>query len=501
MSRLTPQQRWKLFALKNAQTDELIKEAIRQRWSLPNWDISFPWWREPSRVRILMYAEGRITFKDGPFRGMRYVTTLLRSRPYFFVDFEITTAHRTSPNAGACIPGRRQLDDPELEILKRFDQIWFFGFSERSSLTVAERDLLNTFMCAPYYGGVLVTGDHRDRGKSIAGNIPRARKMRSYPSPDALERVWNNSLVEGTDPNCVFDPNDQSDDVPQIMRLELFPTPSLPRSKPLYRPHPVLCSQQGPIDVLPDHQHEGEAVAPTITSGDKEWPEKNGHQERPVIIARGKTKEPNSGDREFGVLSAYDGHNVGVGRIVADSSWHHWFDANITGIEESDFYHGFGASPEGRKALKKIDAFFLNCGAWLAPPTKQNEMRHAAWWSILWTGEITELSPDLPLRQLGKQAVSALKLYASDCAASDWIFGIPTVKQWLSKTDFGQTSKHLTELNVSLEQYLAGGILKSLLTEIGPFNDEIEFPFEAPADGVLESLIERGIDEALSSIK
>jgi hypothetical protein len=499
MSRLTTQQRWKLWALENAKTDELIKSSIRSRWTLPNWDITFPWWREPATVRILFYADGRITFENGLFRGMSYVKTLLQSRPYFYVDFEITTAHRNGGRTGASIPGPIKLDDPKLDILNKFDEIWFFGFSENPRLTEGELGLLDTFMKSPYFGGVLVTGDHANRGKGIAGNIPRAGKMRRYPAPRAQRPIWNNSLVEGSDPNRTFDPQDQSDDVPQIIDYKLFPVMSLPGFKPVYRPHPVLCGPSGPIDVLPDHQHEGEAIAPA--DSDDEWPTKEGYREYPLVIAEARTKEPGSGNREFGILSAYNGHNVDVGRIVADASWHHWLNVNLTGIPGSEFYRGFDASPDGRKALKKIDSFFLNCGAWLAPPALQREMRISAWWSILWTDQIAELSPDDSLMDLGEQALAALSAYASVCAASDWVFGSVSSTDQLGKSKLVQVSESFSELNISLEQYLAGSILKVLMDQLGPSNQKLEFPVEPPSDKRLEDFINDGVLQALLGVE
>src|SRR5256885_17067353 len=33
----------------------------------------------------------------------------------------------------------------------------------------------------------------------------------------------------------------------------------------------------------------------------------------------------------FDSIAVYDGHRVGVGRIVVDSSWHHFLDINLIG--------------------------------------------------------------------------------------------------------------------------------------------------------------------------
>ena len=45
------------------------------------------------------------------------------------------------------------------------------------------------------------------------------------------------------------------------------------------------------------------------------------------------------------MISAYNGHTVDVGRVLADSTWHHWFDINITGVAAPPSpYAGFDAT-------------------------------------------------------------------------------------------------------------------------------------------------------------
>ena len=180
-------------------------------------------------------------------------------------------------------------------------------------------------MATPKFGGVLVTGDHANLGKVITGQITRAGQMRQYPAPPNSPPGWNTTLEDGPDPGSTFDFDDQSDDRPQTIRYRRFPIWSPVAFKLRSRPHPVLCGPDGPIDKFPDHQHEGEALAPVPAAGDPNWPTKNSHQERPYVIGWGKIKDPNANKhgQEIGVASAYDGHNVDVGRILADSTWHH----------------------------------------------------------------------------------------------------------------------------------------------------------------------------------
>lgn len=85
-------------------------------------------------------------------------------------------------------------------------------------------------------------------------------------------------------------------------------------------------------DDLIDHDHEGEAMAPPVNAQNlATWPRSQaGHQEQPVVIAFGDVKDPDVHFKQFGVISVYNGHTVGLGRIIADSSWHHWLNSNLS---------------------------------------------------------------------------------------------------------------------------------------------------------------------------
>lgn len=80
--------------------------------------------------------------------------------------------------------------------------------------------------------------------------------------------------------------------------------------------------------------------------------------------------------RSFGVVGAFDGHRAGVGRVVVDATWHHWFDMNLVGLPagfplQSDDQRkrlGF-TSPEnqGPEHLRRICRYFYNVADWLSP--------------------------------------------------------------------------------------------------------------------------------------
>lgn len=474
------------LALRAAYVDELAQASIDRRWRVPNWDLLFPWWRKPAEVRILMYADGRVHFSGGTFGGLQYVKKLLESRAYFYADFRVRTAHREGADNSATEKGPLQLTD--LGILENFDVLWLFGDNTiPNMLTPEELSLLEKFMATPKRGGVLVTGDHSNLGQGLGRRIKRAGAMRQWDTAaEGVERF--STLEEGLGQ---FDDNVQSDDRPQKIRLTPFPFGSPLGFDRDPRPHPVMCGPDGPIDVFPDHPHEGATLEPS-PAGSADWPTKNGHQERSYIIAKGKTKDPTVTFREFGIVSAYDGHTVDVGRIVADSSWHHWFDLNLM---------GFDITPEGRAALKKIDGYFLNCGAWLAPPEEQEEMRHAAWWSILLTDRIAGLPLDAPLWQLGTEAIRALGQYASRCVVTDWVLGSFASDKEIPKRELQQIYEQFQFFNLPFEQYVAGGILHQLMLQAGPFNPALQFPSGPPSDELLRSAINEGVEEGLSVLK
>jgi hypothetical protein len=99
--------------------------------------------------------------------------------------------------------------------------------------------------------------------------------------------------------------------------------------------------------------------------------------------------------RTFGIIGAFDGHRVGKGRVVVDSTWHHFFDINLTGdrfLEDNSLstahqqkLHGFYVlDGSGTRVpcneYKMIMWYFRNLVYWLIPATRY---RHI-WWDTLY---------------------------------------------------------------------------------------------------------------------
>jgi hypothetical protein len=224
----------------------------------------------------------------------------------------------------------------------------------------------------------------------------------------------------------------------------------------------------------------------------------------PTVIAWGRIKDPaaTKHGQEIGLASAYDGHSVEVGRILADSTWHHWFDINLTGIQPLPSpYAGFDDTSAGQAALKQIDAYFLNCGVWLAPPDRQAAMRKFGWWLILWTDRIVELGKDVPIWRLGEEAIDALGRRASRCTVSEWILNVPVFKEKIPHWEWPRLIDRFQLVQIPFETYAAGGILRKLMEEVGPANGKSHFPREAPADDVLDRAMDAGVADGLDALR
>lgn len=334
----------------------------------------------------------------------------------------------TVPDPDATIVGPFHFDDPSVN-LSDYDEIWLFGdegydgepvgpgAGEPGGLTDSELTALTKFM--DNGGGLFATGDHDGLGSGMSGRIPRARYMRKWYSPlDSSPGIppltvtnWPgvgstrvDTLQQGTtDVGNTFFFDDQSDDRPQPLTA-LVPS------------HPVVQGATGVLSVYPDHMHEGEVIAPTgamliqTSTTDNtlafagatftEFPNIAGYQEVPIVLATssagtgggliGHVTEVPTGmnpediaceNKNFGAdnavcgvrtnntLAAYDGHTVNVGRIVTDSSFHHFLDLNLLGDPCSKIavkQQGFNASAEGKAALKEIEAFWVNMATWLS---------------------------------------------------------------------------------------------------------------------------------------
>jgi hypothetical protein len=387
---------------------------------------------------------------------------------------KVTKAHRrVDPMRVATSIGWRTPADIENFVfsaasLSGFDQVWLFGAESNAinqNLAPAEVQALAHFMNAG--GGVFATGDHANLGAALSGAVPRVRSMRKWyypgagplgepPSPDPLSA----DRFDTTRPNPPgqFPFDNQSDVVPMVITPTYWPYI-------FWRyPHPLLCGRQGVIDVMPDHMHEGEVLTPTGADPASGWtgtpvpgglgttvnvngemiveyPALNGHQEAPVIVAQadvigGHTTPSTEGHtgssiptnaRRFACIGAYDGFRSGVGRVVVDSTWHHFFDLNIVGdpTAPAPKNQGFNATVAGQDVLARIENYFVNIATWLTP----NKGYFLLGWLVAVlrapaTRELVGLRPVMDARfvlQLGDAVWADLRRYFPPCAIIDFV--------------------------------------------------------------------------------
>lgn len=380
---------------------------------------------------------------------------ILQSTTWLGFNLEITKAHRSPVGAGGLDEAELKADrgadvvgfrfnqpfniDGQIRTLADYDMALFFAINPSNPNTAlsAEAEAIAQFMEAG--GGFFATGDHANLGAELCGLIPRVRSMRRWWSPSPgpngepvapppVGDQRHDTTRAGPDNFTNFE--DQSDDVAQEIDPLLYGAGftivgGYPANK--YLPHPLLCSPEGRVTWLPDHMHEGWCEVPdqlatktfmigsTITREYPDYTPANapiGFVPEPLppqVVATGKVlpgvtspaldPEHTGGiapaqGKTFGVIGAWDGHRVGKGRVVVDSTWHHFFDINLSGdryLEDNNLpadqqqkLHGFYI-PDGNggrvpnQPYRMIMWYFRNIIYWLIPADRHQSI----WWQAL----------------------------------------------------------------------------------------------------------------------
>lgn len=460
-----------------ADIDPEVIEDIRDRLKVREWERWY-WRRRPARVKILLYAEGSIKFNGGGFGGLTHVIATLTSDPWFWVKFDVTLAHRgTDPNTPGVI---ENVDLDELD-LEDHDELWLFGIAGGDLLSSDETRAVEEFMDAG--GGVVTTGDHYALGQGITGSIDRVGKMRNY------DEFWNTLRVG----------SNEQDDVPQDIRIREYPTYHVwPRFLRRTYPHPVLCGPEGPIEILPDHQHEGEVNVPSSYPTD-EWPEKNGYQPEVEPIAWARIVQGDDSGTEFPVVGVYNGHRADVGRIAADATWHHWFDLNLLGGNM-----GFDDTTSGLQALEQFESYFLNLAVWLAPPDRQRAMRNALLWGGFWRGPLVMFDVEQARNySFGGRARDALGQFAPQCQIDRWWLDLVPIDLEELLNELRVLPDPIPEpepgpgpIPLPIEEFMIGATVRTLLEEFDDAEDIVEYP----GDEILEEAFEQGMTTGIEEL-
>jgi hypothetical protein len=482
------------------------------------WDDLRFWLPRRPTVRILVVVDGSVQLDaNGGFGVGKVIEILRKNAPhgdagFNYVNFVVETATRdAAPLAGVADYENFRFDQQSggQPLLHRFDQVWCFGFHpgntgnpsdtpiDAHSTVVSPGELaaLTTWM-NERKGGVLAMGDHHFLGATMAWKIPRVRAMRRWTNDQGVPPINGPITSPGGPTRYRHDTNQpqnsaqavpggasipntaEQDGIPQTIEVRNF-------GRFRGRPHPVLCGGSlGRIDVLPDHPHEGwiyedgevdgaqtydfgNGVAgldfpAAVDGGSKPMPQAiawaNPYPEPPYNHA----KEPTPVER-FAVIGAYDGHRADIGRVVVDSTWHHWFNMNLDGIEAA----ASGGTPEQVDNWAKVKTYFRNCAVWLSPPTKQRSMlTYAAFWSIGTDVATENYDGGMPSWELGESARDILGQSVNQCTLYGWLYPfIPLRFRERFEIPFPGPECLTCPPFELIENAVLGGMIKTMLPE------------------------------------
>lgn len=228
-----------------------------------------------------------------------------------------------------------------------FDELWLIALDAGDGLTAADCAGISRFRRRG--GGILSTRDHQDVGASLcrlAGGTAHHFRTRN-PEPDGERQA-----DDDTETSSISWPNYHSGrngDCQVITTVE-----------PL---HEVVRSDvpAGRIEFLPAHPHEGAVSAPPGDPSAR-------------VIAKGRSRITG---REFNLAVAFerkvDDSGDRLGRVVADSSFHHFADYNW---DPSLGCPSFVTEPVGDtmkttpRAAADALRYVRNLALWLVPEAK-----------------------------------------------------------------------------------------------------------------------------------
>ncbi|GAA5786935.1 hypothetical protein [Chitiniphilus shinanonensis] len=396
----------------------------------------------PCRPRILVVTEPSLNYRPnsdfGLWRFLHGLTVAagVTNKPV------LTLAYR-----GSHSPASIAIEDDSYTIANNFnfataspavtvanyDQIWLFGIADGPALPDNQVQVIANFMNAG--GGVFATGDHATLGNGLCGDLPRIRRMREWSAiPMGIEddvdtAVQRIDTVVNPGAGGVYEFDDQSDNIPQRIypNYKVTPSGSLWKAEihPLLRlPGGTLVRTEGTgvdalfandMDVLPDHPHESICRVPSASQLDDTYTRTNpdfaefqpsaatpSTRQNAEIVAYAVSGgraiyrvgywKPPVRPRMFGVISAYDGRlaqpyagqTQRPGRIVCDSTWHHYVNTNLdaTGTSRTGLGVWSGGTPGSgtftpSADLEKIYGYYRNIAAWLQPANR-------VWCRLLW---------------------------------------------------------------------------------------------------------------------
>jgi hypothetical protein len=472
------------------------------------WGIAPVPWLCTVRVRILVVTDGRINGShDSEEFGLGQVLdTLHDPSSAWWVTFEAELVKRDPPESFRFTQDGFHIDD--------YHEIWFFGdwpgevandpafpdsqidLPQYAPLDDAELKIVAEWMDRG--GGVFAAGDHTLLGASMCRRIPRVRTMRRWTRaqgvPSFNDAHRHETLQHTYDETTWWEGDEWAQRIYPVLRrdgrrpFDLFGA----------YPHPLLCGPNGVIDHFPDHMHEGsvfendevrldeslgipdyggeeypilepEILAATVG----EQPETFRLRPRPEVVAHALTTNPEPltapepggvfmartldvfPGKRFAIVGAYDGDAVGVGRVIVDSTWHHWFSMNLVGFQAKApaLYQG-------------VQSYYRNVALWLARPEQRAWMLFAATWGLAVGKYPGAFDKVMGIWENGARALDAIGRTASRCIVSELVATVlgPTIA---AMGDDGAPENLATSptLGTLVDQAVVGGIMYGQLDD------------------------------------
>ena len=429
-------------------------------------------------IKILIYTDDpqiALTEDFGQFFGLGSMKERLLAHGPTFANLKIEWFSR-NPDAESHATNKL---DAILEAAaskgEPYDEIWFFGLHQSSTnsfsllarrggpeseLNESEVAALTEWMKIRENGGgggVLMTGDHSNEnpqrvppgangnyadtaasaeflglGRALGHSVPRAGELRKWEGPPTYHSADSFSTI------CAG--GFQTDRVPQQLELRSVNADGEP--DPNGQPHPLFFYKDTRfIEVFPDHAHEGAVVTPEVLAPEV-WPsDPSGRQIKPHVVALGRDARKRD---PLNIVATYNGDLTGVGRIVADSTWHHYMNLNLRGFPHP--------AADGTPS-DQIGQFYGNLAVWLAPKHKREAMARLMFWELARYTLLLEEQQDV--ESTGASAQSVLARCASPCEVNELIqvYTPPQV------TEFYRAPAG--EIQLPSRQRLIGSVLKS----------------------------------------
>ncbi|UZO81365.1 hypothetical protein NBT05_02565 [Aquimarina sp. ERC-38] len=387
--------------------------------------LIYPWyWLEPCEVKVLIVVDGlNFGISTTGLSGFLSIFKKLEQESNVHINYKVTLADRRNVNInGQSMQGGNPDFDKRVINFKfdndqhfsdtMYDQVWLFGIASTSnSLTNTEASAIESYMNKG--GGLFATGDHGALGKSLCGIIPRVKDMRYWddttPSPIDPSNEVSMRGPRRNDTNqpkpgdaASTDFSNQADDIPQTIHAKLYNG----------LPHPLLAIStsivpSGILQQMPDHPHEGECKPETdfTVTNPKTGQSQTIRTQNIAIsfvtsgnITNGKVPtDPHC----FPSISVFDGKQANVGRIVIDSTWHHFVNVNLNGLLPN--------------SLAIIEEYFKNIAKWMT--RKKNMLCLYKRILVLATlndriMESNMQNPDLPLSQIKDEELISIGTHA-----------------------------------------------------------------------------------------